>query len=86
MPLVLHDASPAITEDIAITHTATVKVLLIRHGESQSNAGLATKCSELIDLTKRGRAQAKKIANYLFHKSLIPDLIVTSRAFPNSKK
>jgi len=53
-------------------------VLLIRHGESQSNAGLATVNSEFAELTDKGHEQAEEILKYLLQASLIPDLIVTS--------
>src|SRR5437868_196260 len=53
-------------------------VLLIRHGESQSNAGLPTQFSMQVDLTAGGRKQAEQVAYYLSKASLIPDLIVTS--------
>ena len=52
-------------------------VLLIRHGESQSNAGLPTQ-SDSVDLTLRGFTQAYEVSRYLIQNSLIPDLIVTS--------
>jgi 2,3-bisphosphoglycerate-dependent phosphoglycerate mutase len=52
-------------------------IFLIRHGESQSNAGLPTTCPESVTLTERGVAQAESIAAFL--KSLVsPDLIITS--------
>src|SRR2546421_386547 len=52
-------------------------VFLIRHGESQSNAGLATTGPRHVMLTPRGREQARDIANFL---RLYPsiDIIVTS--------
>lgn len=52
-------------------------ILLIRHGESQSNAGLPTSNPEFVELTQRGKEQAQNIADFLnsyYH----PDLIVTS--------
>lgn len=52
-------------------------VFLIRHGESQSNAGQATTDPENIELTSRGREQARRIAHYLASCAPI-DLIVTS--------
>ncbi len=53
-------------------------VWLIRHGESQSNAGLPTDRPESTRLTARGIDQAKQVAaNLKSHTSL--DLIVTSR-------
>src|SRR5205823_4115506 len=52
-------------------------IFLIRHGESQSNAGLPTTYPKGVKLTERGLEQAECIARYL--KSRIPlDLIVTS--------
>lgn len=52
-------------------------ILLIRHGESESNAGLPTTCPERVELTEQGIEQAEYIAEYL--KSQVPpDLIVTS--------
>ncbi|SRR6266571_2560420 len=55
-----------------------ITVFLVRHGESQSNAGVPTDCPECAKLTVQGVDQAKHIAAYLkSHTSL--DLIVTSR-------
>ena len=52
-------------------------ILLIHHGESQSDAGLPTSHPETIALTQSGIKQAECIAEYLrYHFSL--DLIVTS--------
>lgn len=52
-------------------------IYLIRHGESQTNAGLPTILHDGAALTERGIEQAGKVAAYLkFHTSL--DLIVTS--------
>jgi probable phosphoglycerate mutase len=57
---------------------------LIRHGESQSNAGLPTSHPKAVPLTKLGEEQAKYIAEYL--KSQPPlDLIVTS-SYARSKQ
>ena len=53
-------------------------VLLIRHGESQSNAGLATPNPESVELIDKGHQQAREVSKYLLQASLIPDLIVTS--------
>jgi 2,3-bisphosphoglycerate-dependent phosphoglycerate mutase len=50
-------------------------VWLIRHGESEANAGLTTFEPANIKLTEKGNQQAKQVANY-FTKQ--PDLIVTS--------
>ena len=52
-------------------------VFLIRHGESQSNAGLPTTSPNNVALTPQGRQQARHVADFLkFYPSL--DLIVTS--------
>ena len=51
-------------------------VLLIRHGESKSNVGSPSLSPQLVPLTRRGRQQAKDIAEYL--KSQPPDFIVIS--------
>jgi probable phosphoglycerate mutase len=53
-------------------------ILLIRHGQSQSNAGEPTKCSESVELTENGQAQAREVANYFRQALLVPDIIVTS--------
>ncbi len=53
-------------------------VLLIRHGESQANAGYPTDSYETVELTNKGFAQSKGVAAYLLQASLIPDFIVTS--------
>src|SRR6266851_703315 len=52
-------------------------ILLIRHGESQSNAGLPTSSPQSAELTTLGRGQAECIADYLEYR-VFPDLIVTS--------
>jgi broad specificity phosphatase PhoE len=51
------------------------KILFIRHGESESNAGGKTDHPQSINLTEQGREQAKAKAAGL---SVTPDLIVTS--------
>src|SRR5688500_8644547 len=51
------------------------QVWLIRHGESEANAGLATHDSSSIPLTARGRAQAELAARAL---PGAPDLLVSS--------
>lgn len=51
------------------------KILFIRHGESESNAGEKTEHPQSINLTTRGRQQAQNRARSLATK---PDLIVTS--------
>ena len=53
-------------------------ILLIRHGESQSNAGLATSSPEIVELTGKGWKQAADIAQFLKDAQFHPDLIVTS--------
>ena len=50
-------------------------VLLVRHGESQSNASLRTANPETIPLTSKGHDQARAVATTL---AIRPDLIVTS--------
>src|SRR4051812_21278941 len=52
-------------------------VFLVRHGESQSNAGAPTTDPKNVTLTPQGREQARQIANFL---RLYPsiELIVTS--------
>lgn len=52
-------------------------ILLIRHGESQSNAGLPTLNPESVELTHLGMGQAECIADYL-EVHVCPDRIVTS--------
>ena len=51
------------------------KVLVIRHGESESNALLRTANTENISLTSKGHEQARTVAASL---NVRPDLIVTS--------
>ncbi|HJT56119.1 MAG TPA: histidine phosphatase family protein [Ktedonobacteraceae bacterium] len=53
-------------------------ILLIRHGESQSNAGLPTSSPEVVKLTDKGWQQAKDIAQFLKESQFQPELIVTS--------
>jgi broad specificity phosphatase PhoE len=52
-------------------------ILLIRHGESQSNVGLPTSSPQSAELTVLGIEQARYIAEYL-KSQVSPDLIVTS--------
>ncbi len=52
-------------------------ILLIRHGESESNVGLPTSCPENVALTDLGIGQAECIAHYLAYE-VSPNLIVTS--------
>jgi len=59
-------------------------ILLIRHGESLSNAGLPTSCPKNVALTELGKEQAQCIAEYLKSQSS-PDLIVTS-CYPRAKQ
>ena len=58
-------------------------VMLIRHGESESNIGLPSLSPELVPLTPNGRFQAKCIAQRL--EAQRPDLIVIS-SFLRSKE
>jgi broad specificity phosphatase PhoE len=53
-------------------------ILLIRHGESQSNAGRATSCPESIELTDRGQKEAEFVAQEIRKSYPSLDLIVTS--------
>ena len=58
-----------------ITQSKERLAILIRHGESEGNAGLATDTPQDIPLTLLGRQQAQKLASSW---SIKPDLIVTS--------
>jgi broad specificity phosphatase PhoE len=51
------------------------EVWLIRHGESEANAGLASSDPALIPLTEKGYQQAVKVSTVI---SMIPSLIVFS--------
>lgn len=51
------------------------KILLVRHGESQANAGVATVNPRAIPMTELGHAQAKAFAEKFEHE---PTLIVRS--------
>lgn len=51
------------------------KIVLIRHGESAANAGLATSDPASIPLTETGRLQAEQIAEKV---KIVPDLIIVS--------
>ena len=51
------------------------EIWLIRHGESESNAGLPTSVTQLITLTPKGFAQAERAAGAI---DRAPSLIVTS--------
>ncbi len=53
-------------------------ILLIRHGESESNAGLPTSDSKAVKLTHLGSKQAQWIAEKIQESKTIPDLIVIS--------
>jgi broad specificity phosphatase PhoE len=54
-------------------------VWLIRHGESEANAGLPTLSPAKTPLTARGHQQSQQIAHYLSQPTIQPpDLIVTS--------
>ncbi len=52
-----------------------VQVFLIRHGQSESNAGLSSADPASIPLTATGRRQARQVAQALAD---VPALIVTS--------
>lgn len=52
-------------------------VLLVRHGESLSNIGMATKATEHVPLSYKGFKQAEEIAQHLKARAA-PDLIVHS--------
>src|SRR5690349_13378284 len=52
-------------------------VWLVRHGESESNAGLPTICPEKVALTDSGIGQAECVAHFLAYEGP-PDLIVAS--------
>lgn len=55
--------------------TSTTEVWLIRHGESEANAGLATSNPAAIALTERGQRQAQAVAAAF---ERVTDLIVCS--------
>jgi broad specificity phosphatase PhoE len=57
-------------------------VYLIRHAESQANAGERIACLNSVNLTENGQAQAQKLADNFNDK---PDLIVIS-SFPRTKQ
>jgi probable phosphoglycerate mutase len=57
------------------TTDAAVRVFLIRHGESESNAGLPSATADSAPLTPRGRWQAQLVAGVIAE---VPALIVTS--------
>ena len=52
-----------------------MKVLLIRHAESEANAGMPTSDPVTISITEKGHLQATKLANEFNDK---PDLIIVS--------
>lgn len=52
---------------------------LMRHGQSQSNAGYTTHSSELTQLTEVGKEQAKEIVDAFHSHSCKPSLIVYSK-------
>jgi broad specificity phosphatase PhoE len=54
------------------------EVFLIRHGESQSNAGEPTSDPENVVLTLRGREEAACVTKYFLQKEISLDLIITS--------
>ncbi len=53
-------------------------ILLIRHGASQSNAGLPTSSPDIVELIDKGWEQAEDIAQFLTDAHFHPDLIITS--------
>jgi 2,3-bisphosphoglycerate-dependent phosphoglycerate mutase len=53
-------------------------VFLVRHGESQSNAGMATPDPESVALTSRGYEQAQQVAHFFKINKQAFNLIVTS--------
>jgi broad specificity phosphatase PhoE len=54
-------------------------ILLIRHGESQANAGLPTSSPESTELTERGWEEARRVAQEMRKSYPSLDLVVTSR-------
>jgi len=54
---------------------ARARILLIRHGESEANAGLPTPSPSEIRLTRKGRGQAAALAERVIER---PDLVVVS--------
>lgn len=52
------------------------RFIFVRHAESQSNAGLVTAANGDIELTEKGRSQARELAESF---DAAPDLIVVSR-------
>ncbi|HEY1350425.1 MAG TPA: histidine phosphatase family protein [Ktedonobacteraceae bacterium] len=54
-------------------------ILLIRHGESQANAGLPTSSPESTELTERGWEEARRVAQEMRTSYPALDLVVTSR-------
>ena len=50
-------------------------ILIIRHGESTSNAGEQTESHDTIPLTEKGRQQAQELVDTIH---IVPDLIVIS--------
>jgi len=53
-------------------------ILLIRHGESQSNAGKTTSDPECIELSPRGFQQADDVAREILESNISPDLFIFS--------
>jgi broad specificity phosphatase PhoE len=51
------------------------KIIMVRHGESMANTGLATSDPAGIPLTEKGRSQAEHLAENM---TVIPDLIIVS--------
>jgi broad specificity phosphatase PhoE len=65
----------AVAEPADDQEDAAIRVFLIRHGESESNAGLPSVTADSAPLTPRGRWQAEQIAQVIAE---VPALIVTS--------
>jgi len=53
-------------------------ILLIRHGQSQANAGLPTSCPKEIELTDRGQKEAEFVARELQKSYPALDVMITS--------
>lgn len=71
----VHLAEPRLRRTKVVTPT----IWLIRHGQSQSNAGYPTGCSESTLLTKVGKGQAREIFKAFGMYSCRPSLIVYSK-------
>jgi 2,3-bisphosphoglycerate-dependent phosphoglycerate mutase len=53
-------------------------ILLIRHGESQANAGVATLHPKTVELTEKGWEQARSIAEYLYQEKPLDFILISS--------